>query len=420
MPKKRERALRGAAVWAVAVVSGLVAAGCGGDAASPSDGEPPPPLTVAGTYPATGGLREDGGRMEKGYRLAIEMLNEAGGIDGRKVRLILRDDGSDPRAAAEIYRELADTDSIDLLIGPYASSITDAVAPVVEAAGRPLVAGLASSSAIWEGKGRQWTVQMLNPARDNLAGAAIVAAQKGAETVAMAYEDSRFPVSAAEGVRAAVAQHGLRLVMDEKYPPGGADHAELSARARDLRADLFLGGGYTDDAIAFTRAAAEVGYAPMLMSWAAGPAEPSFPGRVGELARCMIGNTPWLPTLRTSGLLADNATFVRRFNETYGEPAGYTAAAGFGTVDLLAQAVNASVAATGEVRDAAIRDFLFRSDAETVLGPYGVVGLGDPGSGSQRRLVRLQIQWQEDGQGGLAQRVIYPLSMAEAEACVAG
>ena len=421
MSRRREGALRAAAPWWVAVMLGVVATGCGDGATSPSNEEPPPgPLTVAGTYPATGGLREDGARMERGYRLAIQMLNEAGGLGGREVRLILRDDGSDPQAAAEIYRELAATDSIHLLIGPYASSITDAVAPVAEAAARPLIAGLASSSAIWKGKNRQWIVQMLNAARDNLSGAAIVAAQKGVETVAMAYEDSRFPISAAEGVRTAVAEHGLRLVMDEKYAPGGADHAALSARARDLDADLFLGGGYTEDAIAFTLAAAEAGYAPMLMSWAVGPAEPSFPTTVGNLARCLIGNTPWLPTLGTSGLLADNATFVQRFNQTYGEPPGYTAAAAFGVVDLLAQAVNASLTETGEIRDASIRDFLFRATTSTVLGPYGVVGLGDPNSGSQRLLVRLQIQWQDDGQGGFAQRVVYPPSMAEAEACVAG
>lgn len=402
----------------------LAGTACGGDATSPDPPlpppPPPPPLTLAGSYPATGGLSEDGGRMERGYRLAVEMLNEAGGLDGREVRLLLRDDGSDPQAAAEIYRELAATDSVDLLIGPYASSVTDAVAPVVEEAGRPMIAGLASSSAIWEGKGRQWVAQLLNAARDNLAGAVVIAARKGAETVALAYEDSRFPVSAAEGVRTAAEAQELEIVLDEKYAPGAADHAAITARAKGLGADLFLGGGYSEDAVAFTLAASEAEYAPLLMSWAVGPGQPSFLAAVGDLARCVIGNTPWIPALTTSGLLADNATFVERYSLTYEEPPGYTAASGFSVVDLLAQAVNASLTETGEIRESAIRDFLFGATAETVLGPYGVVGLGDPDSGSQRLLVRLQVQWQDDGQGGLVQRVIYPESAAEAEACVAG
>lgn len=65
-----------------------------------------------------------------------------------------------------------------------------------------------------------------------------------------------------------------------------------------------------------------------------------------------------------------------------------------------------------------MRDHLFSTSTETVLGPFGVVPLGDPDAGSQRRLVRLQLQWQEDGRDGLVQRVIYPASAADAEPCL--
>lgn len=111
--------------------------------------------------------------MERGFRLAVEMLNDVGGIGGRPVRLLLRDDRSDPGLAAEIYRELAASDSVDLLIGPYASSVTGAVVPVVEAAGRPLITPLAASHTIWDGQSRRWSVQMMNNARDNLSGSVV-------------------------------------------------------------------------------------------------------------------------------------------------------------------------------------------------------------------------------------------------------
>lgn len=376
------------------------------------------PITIAGTRAATGPLSTEGRNMERGFRLAVEMLNDVGGIGGRPVRLLLRDDRSDPGLAAEIYRELAASDSVDLLIGPYASSVTGAVVPVVEAAGRPLITPLAASHTIWDGQSRRWSVQMMNNARDNLSGSVVIGAREGAETVALVYEDSRFPVSAAAGVRDAVAEQGMSLVLDEKYPIGGADHAGLAARARDLRADLFVGGGYTDDAVAFTRAAADVGYSPLLSSWSVGPAEPDFPDRVGvDLARCVIGNAPWAASLDTSGRLAGSADFVRRYEEAYGVTPGYTAAAGFGAVELLAEAAMASQSATGEIREDELRDHLFSTSTETVLGPFGVVPLGEPDAGSQRLLVRLQLQWQDDGRGGLVQRVIYPDGMADGEAC---
>lgn len=395
-----------------------VVAACTDATAPPTAPIDPPPITIAGTRSATGPLSTEGGNMERGFRLAVDMLNEIGGIDGRRVQLVLLDDGSDPQTAAALYRELVASDSIDLLIGPYASSITDAVVPVAEAASRPLITPAAASHAIWGGRNLQWSVQMMNDARDNLSGAVVVGEREGAETVALVYEDSRFPISAAEGVREAVAERGLRFVVDEKYPVGGADHFGLAARARDLGADLFLGGGYTVDAVAFTRAAAEARYSPLLSSWSVGAAAPDFPDRVGvDLARCVIGNAPWVASLSTSGLLATSATFVRRYEEAYNLTPGYTAAAGFGAIELLAEAALVAVSSDGAISGTTVRDHLFSTLTETVLGPYGVTPLGEPDSGSQRRLVRLQLQWQEDGEGGLVQRVIYPDGPAEAEPC---
>ena len=401
-----------------AVLLGIAAVACDDGVSPPPE---PEPVTIAGTRSATGSLGVEGMHMARGFELAVKMLNDTGGIDGRDVRIILLDDESDPGKAADLYRELAAADSIDLLIGPYASSITSAVVPVAEAAGRPLITPQAASHRIWNGQGRSWSVQMLNDARHNLAGAVVIGARLGAETAAMVYEDSSFPVSAAEGVRAAAAEEGLTLVMDESYPVGGADHGELVSRARDLGADLFLGGGYTQDAVAFTTAVARAEYTPVLSSWNVGPGHPDFPDRVGiDAARCVVGNAPWVASLTTSGLLATAATFVMRYREEYGAEPGYQAAAGFGAIELLAEAARASVASHGEIVEAAVRDYLFSTSTGTVLGPYGVVPLGDPDAGSQRRLVRLQLQWQDDDEGGLVQRVIYPDGAAEAEPCTTG
>ena len=76
----------------------------------------------------------------------------------------------------------------------------------------------------------------MNNARDHMGGAVVVGARMGAETVALAYEDSRFPVSVAEGVREAATEHGLVIVVDESFPIGRADPTGLVARAREVGA----------------------------------------------------------------------------------------------------------------------------------------------------------------------------------------
>ena len=183
---------------------------------------------------------------------------------------------------------------------------------------------------------------MLNPGPTYLQGSVEVAAQNGAQTAALVYEDTQFPVSVAEGVREAAQSHGMDIVLDRSYPVGGAGHEALVAAARDAGADLFIGGGYYDNAVAFTKAVDAARYTPMLLSLNVGPAQADFVNDVGGLARCVAGNTPWIPTIRTSGFITDSETLGRRYVAAHSEQPSYYVAGGFGAVELFAEAIDAT------------------------------------------------------------------------------
>lgn len=401
----------------LAALAGSVAAvagtGCLDTVVPPGSG----PIVVAGSFAETGRFARLGTEMARGYRLAVEMLNERGGVAGRDVRLVLLDDGSDPRQVTRIYGDFAASDTVDLFLGPYSSPLTGAALEVSERAGIPMVAPMAADPWLWDGRGREWSVQMLNPGPTYLQGSVEVAWQHGARTAALVWEDTQFPLSVAAGVRAAARNQRLSIVLDRPYPAGEADHEALAAAARDAGADLFIGGGYYDDAVAFTRAVHAVGYTPMLVSLNLGPARADFVSAVDDLARCVAGNTPWLPTIRTSGFITDSGTMGRRYAAAHSEAPSYYAAGGFGAVELLAEAINATSDETDGLDAAAIRDQLFSRVTKTVLGPYRVSPPGDRQAGAQQALKGLQVQWQDDGNGGLVQRIIHPPEVADAEPC---
>ena len=376
----------------------------------------PGPITLGASVSQTGRFAQLGTEVGRGYTLAVEMLNEGGGIKGREVELILRDDRSDAQGADDIYGEFAGSRMMDALLGPYSSPLTEIAVAVAEASGIPMVAPMAAAPGIWAGQHRQWSVQMLNPGPTYLQGSVELAAQNGAGSAALIYEDGQFPASVAEGVREAARTHGVEIVLDRSYAAGQADHEALAAAAMDTGADLFIGGGYYDDAVGFTRAVHAVGYTPLMVSLNLGPAETGFANQLGDLARCIAGNAPWLPTIRTTGFLATSEVFVQRYQAAYGSVPSYYAAGGFGAVELLAEAITAAGAV--EVLDRqAIRDQLFSLSRETVLGPFGVQPLGSADAGAQQALKGLQVQWQDDGAGGLARRIVHPPAVANAEAC---
>ena len=396
-------------------VVALAVAGCGDDPAGPKPEAEP--IILAAALAETGRHAGPGNDLAWGYRLAVELLNEKGGIAGRTVQLVIRDDESDPETSARLYSGFVVSDSIHALLGPYSSGITEAVIPVAEAAGMPLVAPMASAPELWVGQQRQWSVQMLNPAPTYVEGSVEVGARGGAETVALVYEDTAFPRSLANGAREAAAAHGLEVVLDEAYAVGEADHEALAAAARDAGGDLFAIGGYGQDLVALRKAADAAGYVPMMLIVNVGPAAPVFVSGVGDLARCVAGGAPWVPSARTSGFIGDSETLVGRYEAARGSSPDHRPAGGFAAVEVLAEAMEAALAAAGELDPAAVRDQLFAVETETVLGPFSVYPLGDSRAGAQRGLKGVQIQWQDDGEGGLALRIIHPEALAEAPPC---
>ena len=64
----------------------------------------------------------------KGYQLALEEINAAGGVNGRKLEIVSRDDGGTPGDAVRVAEELLSRERADLLMGTFASNVGLAVA----------------------------------------------------------------------------------------------------------------------------------------------------------------------------------------------------------------------------------------------------------------------------------------------------
>ena len=98
------------------------------------------PITIGAAVSTTGSNGRTGLYQQEAYLLWEEQKNAAGGLLGQPVRMVLYDDQSDPATGARLYERLLTEDQVDLVLGPYSSSVTQAVAQVTERAGQPLLA----------------------------------------------------------------------------------------------------------------------------------------------------------------------------------------------------------------------------------------------------------------------------------------
>ena len=80
-------------------------------------------------------------------------MNDKGGVLGRRLELVVYDNGSDRATAVRLYEQLITQDKVDLVLGPSTSPITDPVADVTEKHKLPMVAPAAAATSIYRSPG---------------------------------------------------------------------------------------------------------------------------------------------------------------------------------------------------------------------------------------------------------------------------
>lgn len=340
------------------------------------------PIRVGLTTSLTGSLAEFGVSQKRGVEFWAADVNDRGQLLGRPVEIVLYDDASTEENATRLYEKLVTEDRVDLLISPYASSLTLAAAAVAERHGVPMVS-VASSTEIWS-RGYKNVFGLYTPAAANMDPVLALAKERHLATVALIYLDDEFPRDVANGVRAKASLNGLRIVLDEKY---GSDLTAMPALARRVaaaNADVVIVGSYLDDAIAFAKAAIGAGVKPKVFAFSGAPAVREFVDALGERnAHGMLSTVQWTRGIRLPG----SFDLSYRYEQRYGEYPNYDVAGGYAA----GQVLEAAVRLAGTVDRAAVRNELAALKVRTILGNYRV----DP-TGLQTAKSTYLLQCQDD------------------------
>ncbi len=122
-----------AVLLVLSIVSLTACSGGGGGSSNPSE------LYIAAANPMTGDSAQFGDMKAKAIQLALDEVNEQGGIDGKQVKLIIGDDTGNPKEAPNVAQKFAGDDKVLAVIGHWNSSCTLAARGIYEAAGIPVI-----------------------------------------------------------------------------------------------------------------------------------------------------------------------------------------------------------------------------------------------------------------------------------------
>lgn len=121
------------AIMLILVISLSACSGGGGGSSSSTE------LYIASANPMTGDSAQFGDMKVKAIELALDEVNDAGGIDGKQVKLVVGDDTGNPKEAPNVAQKFAGDNKILAVIGHWNSSCTLAARGIYEAAGIPVI-----------------------------------------------------------------------------------------------------------------------------------------------------------------------------------------------------------------------------------------------------------------------------------------
>jgi branched-chain amino acid transport system substrate-binding protein len=211
-------------------------------------GAPAPDEIRVGHYASLSGSEATFGQStDNGIRLAVDAINKAGGIHGKKVRLITYDDRGDAKEAGTAVTRLINRDQVAAVLGEVASGLSLAGAPICQQSGIPMVTPSSVAPEITAVGDRIFRVCFTNRFQA-YACAKFAHDDLKAQTAAILY-DQKLPYSVglADEFQKQFTTLGGRITTRVSYQEGDQDFAAQLTSIRGTNPDVvFIPGYYTD------------------------------------------------------------------------------------------------------------------------------------------------------------------------------
>lgn len=273
------------------------------------------------TTALTGPYNEFGEGCRRGFDLAIDLWNAAGGINGKKIEIVTAlDDQMVPDRAAQNMRRLLDDPSLVGILGPAGSGATMAVIDMATADGRPYVNALAQATPATYPDGidkppraNVFTFGILSPVEAEVLGAYIA---KSYKKIGLMHESTAYGVSGRDTLTNVIkAANGDVEITPEAYNQRATDVTAQLVRIQRAGVEALLVVGLGTDLVNIRRSMLRLGLELPLVTSAGGLSLPYFEG-AGEAAVGTIA--PMVSVLVRDNPRPEVTRFIEEYKRKFG------------------------------------------------------------------------------------------------------
>ncbi len=200
------------------------------------------PIRIGLMAPVTGAWASEGEEMKNIVNLLAEELNAKGGLLGRKIEVVLEDDGGDPRTASLAAQRLA-TQGIVAVVGTYGSSVTEASQSIYDEASILQIATGSTSIRLSE-KNLKYFFRTCPRDDDQGRVAAQTILKTGVKKVAILHDNTSYAKGLADASLPHLKKGGVEVVFFDALTPGERDFSAILTKMKSAGPELVFFTGY--------------------------------------------------------------------------------------------------------------------------------------------------------------------------------
>ena len=343
-----------------ALTAAVFVAGCGG-----GDDDKTTPIAVVG--PVTGQYASFGAQMKNGGEMAVEDINAAGGVLGKKLDLDIGDDACDPKQAVAVANQMTGN-NVALVAGHYCSGSSIPASKVYAESNMVQISPASTNPAFTDDRAGP-NIYRVCGRDDQQCGVAgkYLASHFADKNIAIIDDKTAYGKGLAEETKKAMNAAGKQEVLTESYTAGEKDYSALVSKLKQASVDVLYLGGYHTEAGLIVRQMRDQGMATILMGGDALITQEywSITGPAGEGTLMTFSPDP-----RKNPAAAE---VVKRFKDKGIEPEGYVLYT-YAAIQAWKQAAEKAKSTESAEVVKALNDTEF----DTVIGKFKFNEKGDP------------------------------------------
>ncbi len=316
-------------------------------------------IVVGEVAAMTGGTATFGTSSHAGTQMAIDEINAAGGLLGKKLKLILEDDQSKQGEAGTVAKKLISRNKIVALLGEVASSKSLEMGPICQKAGVPMISPASTNPKVTESGDYVFRVCFIDPFQGTVMGK--FAMSKGWKKVAVLTDTKQdYSVGLAQFFKEYFAKNGGTIVSEQSYGSGDKDFKAQLTAIKPTAPDAIFASGYYNETGLIATQARELGITGPLLGgdgWDS-PSLVEVAGKAieGSFFSNHFSNEDTSPRIQE---------WVKKFKDKNGKIPDAMAALGYDSAMILADAIKRA----GTTEGKALRDAIAKTkDFDGITG----------------------------------------------------